>query len=69
MYSVGAIMKPIPGKIKKQGRRDAVRILKSCCGTLSYIAECRGTMRTAGSIRWPAQPEGVNKIVRKHPVV
>ncbi|MCK9419321.1 MAG: hypothetical protein M0R70_08090 [Nitrospirae bacterium] len=41
-----------------------VKTAKPVCGTLSYLAECRGVTQKAGSIR-SAPPESIDKIVRK----
>jgi hypothetical protein len=53
------------GKPKKP--RHAGAKSKSCCGTLIYLAECRGTAKKSDMPRWTAPPDSINKIVRKHP--
>jgi hypothetical protein len=40
---------------------------KPVCGTLSYLAECRGVVRQSGSTKRPDIPGGTNQIVRKYP--
>lgn len=52
------------GKSKKQ--RQASSKVKPVCGTLSYLAECRGLTKKAEASRWAAQPEN-NNVVRKYP--
>jgi hypothetical protein len=39
-------------KSKKQQTRAGMKA-KPVCGTLSYLAECRGMTQKAGSARWP----------------
>jgi hypothetical protein len=60
-------MKSEAGRTKKQRKAEGTRGAKHPCGTLSYLAECRGNGQKAGSSRLPAPPDGMNRIVRKHP--
>lgn len=53
-------MKPT-GKTRKQRAAD-FGTAKRCCGTLDYIAECRGVSRKAGSPGWQGHIDAVNKI-------
>ncbi len=57
-------MKHDSEKSKKQ-RQAAGAKAKPVCGTLSYLAECRGMAQKAGPIRLSAPP-GVKKIVRSY---
>ncbi|MGE5174263.1 MAG: hypothetical protein ACM3MD_10605 [Betaproteobacteria bacterium] len=57
-------MKHDTGKSKKHAA--AVKV-KPVCGTLSYLAECRGMAQKAGPTRLSAPPGDVNKIIRKYP--
>ena len=52
-------------KLKKQ--RQASSKVRPVCGTLSYLAECRGVTKKTDVSRWTAPPDSVNKIVRKYP--
>jgi len=52
------------GKPKKQ--RQAGAKVRPVCGTLSYLAECRGLTKKAEVSRWTAPP-GNSNIVRKYP--
>jgi hypothetical protein len=58
-------MKQEPDKSRKQRQATSTRTAKPSCGTLSYIAECRGTMLKTGPTQGTAPPDGVNRIVRK----
>ena len=58
-------MKQETGKTRKERQTAGVKSAKPVCGTLSYIAECRGLTQKAGSIRWAAPPGSIDKIVRK----
>ncbi len=53
-------------KLKKQ-HLSAGSKEKPVCGTLSYLAECRGNVQRPGSTRKPEPPGDMNKIVRKYP--
>jgi len=53
-------------KAKKQ--RQANSKIKPVCGTLSYLAECRGLTKKDVVSRWTAPP-GNNNVVRKYPAV
>jgi hypothetical protein len=61
-------MKPTADKRRKQ-RAAASTSLKPPCGTLSYLAECRGASQKAEGVRRPAQADIMNrnKIVRNYP--
>lgn len=59
-------MKHEAGKSRKQ-RQAANQKMKPLCGTLSYLAECRGMAQKAGPNRLSAPPGDMNKIVRKYP--
>jgi hypothetical protein len=59
-------MKSETGKTRKQGQMSSPKN-KSACGTLSYIAECRGMKQKKEISRWTAPPDGMNTIVRKYP--
>ncbi|HXY55832.1 MAG TPA: hypothetical protein VEM40_14295 [Nitrospirota bacterium] len=60
-------MKSDAGRSKKQRKAGGSGAAKHPCGTLSYLAECRGNGQKAGSERLPETPNGMSKIVRKHP--
>lgn len=53
-------------KTRKQ-RQTASSKNKPVCGTISYIAECRGTALKKDVCRWTAPPDSMNTIVRKYP--
>ncbi|HET6365466.1 MAG TPA: hypothetical protein VFG02_10475 [Nitrospirota bacterium] len=61
-------MKSEAGRTKKQRKAEGTRASKPPCGTLSYLAECRGNTQKTDSSRWTTPPDGLNRIVRKHPV-
>jgi hypothetical protein len=61
-------MKLVAGKTRKQ-RQTTGSKNKTVCGTISYIAECRGTIQKKDVARWAAPPDGMNTIVRKYPAV
>lgn len=54
------------GARQKKRRSSAGSKEKPVCGTLSYLAECRGMVQRQGSTRRPDAPGEMNKIVRKH---
>jgi hypothetical protein len=58
-------MKAGADKTKKEHKLLSGRASSSVCGTLSYIAECRGVMRKTPSSRWAAPPDDVNRTERK----
>jgi len=60
-------MKRERGKLKKK-RLSAGSKEKPVCGTLSYLAECRGMVQKPGSTELQESPGDMNKIVRKYPV-
>ena len=61
-------MKSETGGTKKQRKTGCSGGTKNPCGTLSYLAECRGNGgQKANSSRVSARPDGLNRIVRKHP--
>lgn len=57
------------GKLKKQGRHALIRKTGSCCGTLNYMAECRGVMKEGKPARRQLHVDGVSSQVRRYPVV
>ena len=59
-------MKSETNKSKKQRQTTSSKI-KPTCGTLSYLAECRGVTKKTDVSRWTAPPDSINKIVRKYP--
>jgi len=59
------LMKREINKPKKKRQPASGTTAKHACGTLSYIAECRGTQPMADSIRWAAPPDSNDKMVRK----
>jgi hypothetical protein len=61
-------MKPEMTKSRKQ-KPPAGGKGKALCGTLSYLAECRGTAQKNLFARREAPPEIIDRIVRKHPAV
>ena len=60
-------MKTEPVKNKKR-RQAAARKIKPTCGTLSYLAECRGVQQTTGAGRKQAPSSFIGKIVYKKPL-
>jgi hypothetical protein len=58
-------MKQESGKTRKQRQPANVKTEKPMCGTLSYMAECRGAQQKTGSVHWAAPPDSNNRIVRK----
>lgn len=50
---------------KKQKESSARKTAKPTCGTLSYLAECRGTLQKAETSRWAAPPYGVRSYEKK----
>jgi hypothetical protein len=58
-------MKRETNKTKKQMQPTVGKSTKPACGTLSYIAECRGAQQKIGSIRWAAPPDSIDKMVKK----
>jgi len=60
-------MKSEAGRTKKQRKSESARGAKHPCGTLSYLAECRGNGQKAGSSRLPDTPDDMSRIVRKRP--
>ncbi len=42
------------------------RAEKHCCGTLRYLAECRGVIRKIPLPGWKKQVDGVNRIEQKY---
>ncbi len=51
----------------KKHRQPAGAKTKPVCGTLSYLAECRGMAQKAGPPRLSAPPGDVHKIFRSYP--
>lgn len=62
-------MKSIPTKIKKQRRPDAAKTVKFRCGTLTYMAECRGSIKKTYPVKRQVQLIDLNGIARKLPAV
>ncbi len=58
-------MKRETTKIKKQRQSAGGKNAKPACGTLSYLAECRGAQKKTGSVRWAAPPDSIDNMVRK----
>jgi len=50
---------------KKQRESSARKTAKPTCGTLSYLAECRGMLQKTESTRWTAPPYGIKSMERK----
>ncbi|HTP03772.1 MAG TPA: hypothetical protein VMM54_01285 [Nitrospirota bacterium] len=59
-------MKSESSRTKKQRKAEGTRASKPPCGTLSYLAECRGNVQKADLSRGSATPDGLNRIVRRH---
>jgi hypothetical protein len=59
-------MKSETNKSKKQHQTTSSKN-KPTCGTLSYLAECRGLTKKTDLSRWTSPPDSINKIVRKYP--
>jgi hypothetical protein len=59
-------MKSEPVKTTKHGQKTAVKA-KPVCGTLIYLAECRGTPKKTSSVRKEAPAALVGRFVRKQP--
>ncbi len=51
---------------KQRASRAEGRPEKSCCGTLQYLAECRGLIRKIPPAVWKRQVDGENRIGRKY---
>ncbi len=59
-------MKTEDGKSKKQQQTKSSRS-KPVCGTLSYLAECRGMAQKKGDTRLNAPPGDMSRIIRRFP--
>ncbi len=59
------IMKKETSKARKQRQPSNVKTEKPTCGTLSYIAECRGAQQKSGSIQWAAPPDSIDKMIKQ----
>ena len=59
-------MKSEPVKTTKHGQKTAVKA-KPVCGTLTYLAECRGTPKKTSSVRKEVPAALVGRFVRKQP--
>jgi hypothetical protein len=57
-------MKQREGKDKKQRLSTKASSAKTVCGTLSYLAEGRGTLQKDASMRWAAPPAEHNRLIR-----
>jgi len=67
MSAAGENMKPAMEKTRKQ-RTASAMTLKPPCGTLSYLAECRGAPQKTETLRRPGPAvDFMNRIVRKYP--
>ncbi len=55
------------GTKQKKRHSSAGSKEKPVCGTLSYLAECRGMAQRTSSTRRPEYPGEMNKVVRKYP--
>ena len=55
--------------IRRPGRKGTAQHGKPCCGTLNYMAECRGIIKQAEPGRGRPRPEIVNQSVRNYPAV
>jgi len=49
---------------KKQRESSARKTAKPTCGTLSYLAECRGTLQKTEFTQRAAPPHGIKSIER-----
>jgi len=58
-------MKSDTGKNRNKQKGIGKKQTLPLCGTLSYMAECRGVIRKEVPSRWAAPPDEVNRIVRK----
>jgi len=56
-------------RTRKPGRQEAPRPDKPCCGTLNYMAECRGVTKQTEPGRGRPRPELLNQCIRNFPVV
>ncbi|HEX9022054.1 MAG TPA: hypothetical protein VF903_12425 [Nitrospirota bacterium] len=63
----GMVGKPEAEKSKKQRQSSSTKTAKPPCGTLSYIAACRGMTQKSAQSRWPGQPGNINQAIRKYP--
>jgi hypothetical protein len=61
----GRAMKQEPGKTRKQ-KKTCTGKDKTACGTLSYLAECRGMAKNREAAR-DAAPDDMRKITRSYP--
>ncbi len=60
-------MKTESDKSKKQRQTKSLRN-KPICGTLSYLAECRGTVQKDSTARITAPPgDMMSRIIRRYP--
>ncbi len=59
-------MKPEASKSRKQGQSASLKN-KPMCGTLSYLAECRGMVQKASSAQKNAPPEISDRNIRRYP--
>jgi len=50
---------------RKQKESSVRKKAKPVCGTLSYLAECRGTLQKTESTRWAAPPSEIKSMERK----
>ncbi len=66
-WNVDDVMKQETDKTKKQRQSTSGKTIKPACGTLSYIAECRGGLQKTCPSRGAAPSDSVNRIVRNHP--
>ncbi len=54
---------------KKRKQQTKSSRSKPVCGTLSYLAECRGTAQKTGASRLLAPPGDMSRIVRRYPAM
>jgi hypothetical protein len=59
-------MKTEGEKTRKQQQSKSSRN-RPVCGTLSYLAECRGTAQKIGTSRLLAPPGDMSRIIRRYP--
>ena len=60
-----SVMKQGTDKARKQRQSAGGKTAKPVCGTISYIAECRGMTLKSGPTQGTAPPDGMNRTVRK----
>ena len=58
-------MKQEADKVKKLRQSSSGKMTKPVCGTLSYLAECRGILYKTGPTHGTAPPDSMNRMVRQ----